>query len=103
MSKAMGPRNKTLLTNISRCVWIRTASFFEGRALTAFPSPMTYPFGATKTDLEKAFRLKAALKSETAKQELGSLEFTESELATILFEHPILGSLADYPNGRLFG
>ena len=64
---------------------------------------MTYPFGATNTDLEKAFRLKAASKSETTKQELGSLEFTESELATILFEHPILGSLADYPNGRLLG
>ena len=64
---------------------------------------MTYPFGATKTDLEAAFRLKAASKPETNKQELDSLEFTESELATILFEHPILGSLADYPNGRLSG
>ena len=64
---------------------------------------MTYPFGATKTDLEKAFRLKAASKPETNEQELEPLEFTESELATILFEHPILGSLADYPNSRLFG
>ena len=49
---------------------------------------MTYPFGATKTDLEKAFRLKAASKPETNKQELELLEFTESELATILCEHP---------------
>ena len=49
---------------------------------------MTYPFGATKTDLEKAFRLKAASKPETNKQELESLQFTESELATILYEHP---------------
>ena len=88
---------------MSGCVWIRTTSFLEGCVLTAFLSPMTYPFGATKTDLENAFRLKAASKSETTKQELESLEFTESELATILFEHPILGSLADYPNGRLLG
>ena len=49
---------------------------------------MTYPFGATKTDLEKAFRLKAASKTETNKQEPESLEFSESELATMLYEHP---------------
>jgi hypothetical protein len=61
---------------------------------------MTYPFGATKTDLEKAFRLKAASKPETNEQKLEPLQLSESELATILFEHPILGSLADYPNGR---
>ena len=63
---------------------------------------MTYPFGATKTDLEKAFRLPAVSTSET-NQNLEPLELSESELATILFEHPILGSLADYPNGRLLG
>ncbi|QNI49895.1 hypothetical protein SynRS9915_00169 [Synechococcus sp. RS9915] len=49
---------------------------------------MTYPFGATKTDLEKAFRLKSASKPETSKQELEPLNFTESELAIILYEHP---------------
>ena len=49
---------------------------------------MTYPFGATKTDLEKAFRLKAASKPETNNQELESLEFSESELVTILYENP---------------
>ena len=49
---------------------------------------MTYPFGATKTDLEKAFRLKAASKPETNKQEPESLGFSESKLATILYEHP---------------
>ena len=48
---------------------------------------MTYPFGATKTDLEKAFRLPAVSTSET-KQELEPLELSESELATVLFEHP---------------
>ena len=48
---------------------------------------MTYPFGATKTDLEKAFRLPAVSISET-KQELEPLELSESELATVLFEHP---------------
>ena len=62
-------------------------TFQQGvRALLFFA--MTYPFGATKTDLEKAFRLKAASKPETNKQELEFLEFTESELATILCEHP---------------
>ena len=76
---------------------------FQQGVRALFFIAMTYTFGATKTDLEKAFRLKAASKSKTNKQKLESLEFTESELATILFEHPILGSLADYPNGRLLG
>lgn len=48
---------------------------------------MTYPFGATKTDLEKAFRLPAVSTSET-NQYLEPLELSESELATVLFEHP---------------
>ena len=48
---------------------------------------MTYPFGATKTDLEKAFRLPDALvNTGTQKQE--SVELTESDLATVMFEHP---------------
>ena len=102
MPKAIGSRNRSLLTNVSGCVWIRTASFLEGCEGTALLSPMTHPFGATKTDLEKAFRLPAVSTSET-NQNLEPLELSESELATILFEHPILGSLADYPNGRLLG
>ena len=87
MPKGIGTRYKTLLTNVSGCVWIRTASFLEGCVGTAFLSPMTYPFGATKTDLEKAFRLPAVSTSET-KQEQEPLELSESELATVLFEHP---------------
>ena len=47
---------------------------------------MTYPFGATKTDLEKAFRLPAA--SSQANQEPEPLDLSESEQATVLFEHP---------------
>ena len=65
-------------------------------------SPMTYPFGATKADLEKDFRL-AADSTSQSKQEPEPLNLSESELATVLFEHPILGSLADYPNSRLIG
>ena len=63
---------------------------------------MTYPFGATKTDLKKAFGLTAVSTSQS-KQEPEPLKLSESELATVLFEHPILGSLADYPNSRLIG
>ena len=99
MPKVIDSRNKTLLTNMTRCVCIRTSSFLKGCEVTAFFCPMTYPFGATKTDLEKVFRLPAVSTSET-NQHLEPLQLSESELATVLFEHPILGSLADYPNGR---
>ena len=102
MPKVIGSRNRILLTNVSGGGWSRTAAFLEGCEGTAFLSPMTYPFGATKTAHEKAFRLPAVSTSET-NQNLEPLEFSDSELATILFEHPILGSLADYPNGRLLG
>ena len=48
---------------------------------------MTYPFGATKTDLEKAFRLPDAPSSgETQDHEPAAL--SESELAVVLHEHP---------------
>ena len=48
---------------------------------------MTYPFGATKTDLEKAFRLPDVLViTEAQTQE--SVEMTESDLATVMLEHP---------------
>ena len=57
---------------------------------------MTYPFGATKTVQEKAFHLTDVSTSQS-KQEPEPLKLSESELATVLFEHPILGSLADYP------
>ena len=60
---------------------------FQQRVRALFFIAMTYPFGATKTDLEKAFRLPADSISET-KQELEPLELSESELATVLLEHP---------------
>ena len=63
---------------------------------------MTYPFSATKTDQEKVFR-QTAVSTTQSKQEPEPFELSESELATVLFEHPILGSLADYPNSRLIG
>ena len=46
----------------------------------------SYLFEATKTDLEKAFRLPALSTSETM-QDLEPLQLSESELATVLFEH----------------
>ena len=63
---------------------------------------MTYLFGDTKIDQEKVFRLTAVSTSQS-KQEPEHLKLSESELATVLFEHPILGSLANYPNSRLIG
>ena len=48
---------------------------------------MTYPFGAIKTDLEKAFRLPDASLLEQH-QNQDSAELSESELWTVLFEHP---------------
>ena len=48
---------------------------------------MTYPFVAIKTDLEKAFRFpEAPLREQPEKQD--SVELSESELSTVLFEHP---------------
>ena len=48
---------------------------------------MTYPFGAAKTDLEKAFRLPdAPLPEQAQKQDAAAL--TESEQSTLLLEHP---------------
>ena len=48
---------------------------------------MTYPFGATKTGLEKAFRLPDAPPFGEI-QEHEPAELSESELATVLLEHP---------------
>ena len=48
---------------------------------------MTYPFGAIKADLEKAFRLPDALQLEQH-QTQDVAELSESELSTVLFEHP---------------
>ena len=48
---------------------------------------MTYPFGAIKTDLEKAFRLSDAPPLEQP-QKQEAAELSESDLSTVLFEHP---------------
>ena len=48
---------------------------------------MTYPFGATKTDLEKAFRLPDVLVITKA-QTQEFVQMTESDLATVMLEHP---------------
>ena len=48
---------------------------------------MTYPFGATKADLEKAFRRPDAHVARESQLE-ESLELAESDLAVVMFEHP---------------
>ena len=48
---------------------------------------MTYPFGAIKTDLEKAFRLLDAPPLEQP-QKQDVAELSEIDLSTVLFEHP---------------
>ena len=48
---------------------------------------MTYPFGAIKTDLEKVFRLPDAAPLEQP-QKQDAAELSESDLSTVLFEHP---------------
>ena len=48
---------------------------------------LTYSFGAIKTDLEKAFLLPDAPPLEQP-QKQDAAELSESELSTVLFEHP---------------
>ena len=48
---------------------------------------MTYPFGAIKTNLEKAFRLHESPQLEQP-QNQNAAELSESELSTVLFERP---------------
>ena len=55
--------------------------------LRRFSFFMTYPFGAIKTDLEKVFRLPDAPPLEQPQKQDGA-ELSESELSTVLFEHP---------------
>ena len=69
-----------MLRNV-KCVWVTF-----GPQLTA--SFMTsYPFGADRTELEKAFALPSVPPASDA--ELGEFaRFSESERAVALFEHP---------------
>ena len=48
---------------------------------------MIYSFGAIKTDLVKAFRLPDAPPLELP-QKQDAAELSESDLSTVLFEHP---------------
>ena len=57
------------------------------RGLWAVLFFMTYPFGVIKADLEKAFRLPDAPPLEQP-QKQDAAELSESELSTVLFEHP---------------
>ena len=57
------------------------------RGLWAVLFFLIYPFGAIKTDLEKAFQLPDAPPLEQP-QKQDAAELSESDLSTVLFEHP---------------
>ena len=57
------------------------------RGLWAVLFFLTCPFGAIKTDLEKAFQLPDAPPLEQP-QKQDAAELSESDLSTVLFEHP---------------
>ena len=57
------------------------------RGLWGGPLFLTCPFGAIKTDLEKAFRLPDAPPLEQP-QKQDAAELSVSERSTVLFEHP---------------
>ena len=76
---------RTLLTNVTAAQGCVVKSFRGGCGQSSFF--MTYPFGAIKTGLEKAFRLPEAPPLEQP-QKQDAAELSESERSTILFEHP---------------
>ena len=78
-------RYKTLLINVMEAQGCVVKSFRGG--LWAVLFFLTYPFGAIKTDLEKAFRLPDAPPLEQP-QKQDVAELSESERSTVLFEHP---------------
>ena len=78
-------RYKTLLTNVTEAQGCVAKSFRGGCGRSSFL--MTYPFGAIKTDLEKVFRLPGAAPLEQP-QKQEAAELSESDLSTVLFEHP---------------
>ena len=80
-----GFQYKTLFTNVTEAQGCVAKSFLGGCGRSSFF--MTYPFGAIKTDLEKAFRLPDAAPLEQP-QKQDADELSESEWSTVLFEHP---------------
>ena len=78
-------RCKTLLINVTDSQRFGIKSFREGCWRSSFF--MSYSFGVIKTDLEKAFKLPGAPPLEPP-QKLGPGEPIETELSTVLFEHP---------------
>ena len=49
---------------------------------------MTYPFGAAKTELEKAFALPSLQRPSATDPASDPREITETDRAVALFEHP---------------
>lgn len=49
---------------------------------------MTYPFGAARTELEKAFALPSEPPASELEQASRARELSESDRAVALFEHP---------------
>ena len=80
-----GSRYKTLFTNVTKAQGCVVMSFRGGCGQSSFF--MTYPFGAIKTDLEKAFLRPDAPPLDQPQTQDGA-ELTESERSTVLLEHP---------------
>ena len=82
-SEGHGSRYKTLLTNVTEAQGCVVKSFPGG---CGQPSFYDLPFGATKTDLEELFAYRRPITRAASEQNAD--ELTESELSTVLFEHP---------------
>jgi len=63
---------------------LRTGSL----ALCLIAAFMTYPFGAARTELEKAFALPSEPPASELEQASRPRELSESDRAVALFEHP---------------
>ena len=74
-----------MFSNVTESLGLFVKSFRVGCGRSSFF--MTYPFGAIKTDLEKAFSLPKVTPREQPEKQYAA-EVSESERATVLFEHP---------------
>ena len=67
---------------------LRNVKSLGSSALRCFDPPMTYPFGATRTELEKAFALSSVQPASELEPATDACVLSESDRAVALFEHP---------------
>ena len=56
--------------------------------LCLIPAFMTYPFGAARTELEKAFALPSVAPASEPERVSEARQLSETDRAVALFEHP---------------